>query len=186
MSAPSIGISTLSLAVSLVTAYLAWFARGQLKATKPALIFFGYDLEQKPVPKIFLRTLLYSTAARGNVVESLYVKLQHDGVSQTFKVWGYGATKVEVQGSGLYVGREGIALNHFFNLRDQTAFRFTSGHYETQMLARLAGRAHPILLSKIDLVLTEQEAINIGSDAGIVFELDPESDTYVGRMQNRG
>lgn len=185
MSTLSIGISTLSFAVSLVTAYLAWFARGQLKATKPTVIFFGYDLEQKPVPKIFLRTLLYSTAARGNVVESLYVKLQHDGVSQAFKVWGYGATKVEVQGSGLYVGREGVALNHFFNLRDQPAFRFTSGHYETQVFARLAGRASPLQLSKTDLVLTEQEAANIRSNAGIVFELDPENDTYVGRMQTR-
>lgn len=73
--------------------------------TRPNIVFFGFDDVPKTTAKIFLRTLLYSTAARGQVIEGMFVKLLHEGSEQVFSFWGYGETKQLVPGSGLYVGR---------------------------------------------------------------------------------
>lgn len=61
----SIPISLVSLAISLGTFWLAFMDRGRLKMTKPTIVFFGFDEVPKPTPKVFLRTMLYSTATRG-------------------------------------------------------------------------------------------------------------------------
>jgi hypothetical protein len=71
-----------------------------------AVIFFGYDSSPR-LPKIFLRTLLYSTSARGQVVEAMYVKLCQNGSERTFRFWGYGETNKRSPGSGLFVGQTG-------------------------------------------------------------------------------
>ncbi|MBL7507898.1 hypothetical protein INQ20_26675, partial [Escherichia coli] len=65
----SVPISIASLAVSVGTFWLVLLRRGRLAMTMPTIVFFGHDIVPKPTPKIFLRTLLYSTAAQGQVVE---------------------------------------------------------------------------------------------------------------------
>jgi hypothetical protein len=64
MTAVTIVIATLSLCISLLTAWLTLFRRGRLQMTKPAVVFFGFDNVPKTTAKIFLRALLYSTAIR--------------------------------------------------------------------------------------------------------------------------
>ena len=86
-------ISIISLSVSAAAFWFTWLRRGRLAMTKPTLIFFGYDAEPRLSPKVFLRTLLYSTSARGQVIEAMYVKLCHAGSEQIFSFWGYGETK---------------------------------------------------------------------------------------------
>ena len=75
----SITISTLALAVSGVTAWLTLFRRGMVKMTQPTIIHFGSDssrsADEPPTPKVYLRTLLFSTSKRGRVIESMYVAL---------------------------------------------------------------------------------------------------------------
>lgn len=180
-----VGIAILSLTISALTMYFTWFKRGRLKMTKPTLVFFGHDLKPKPTPKIFLRALLYSTAARGKMIESLYVKIHVEGASRTFGVWGYGATTVEVQGSGLYVGREGVALNHHLILSSGQSFEFLSGDHEVEVFARVVGEKHPFLLEKLNLALSDELAIGMSEEHGVLFELHPETQTYVGHIQIR-
>ncbi len=62
--------------------------------TKPAIVFFGFEDVPKTTAKVFLRTLLYSTAVRGQVIERMFVKLLHNGREQVFSFWGYGETTV--------------------------------------------------------------------------------------------
>lgn len=80
----SVPISIVSLAVSLGTLWLAFVDRGRLKMTKPTIAFFGYDIVPHVTPKVFLRTLLYSTAVREQFIEGMFVKVRHDGGERVF------------------------------------------------------------------------------------------------------
>ena len=109
--------------------------------------------------KIFLRTLLYSTSARGQVVEAMYVKLSQNGSEQTFSFWGYGETNKLTPGSGLFVAQTGIALNHHFVLSvHHTGYQFVDGPYSTVVFARVVGRSTPIKLDAISLTLSKAHA----------------------------
>lgn len=122
-----VAISILSLGISATTMYFTWFRRGRLAMTKPALVFFGHDAA---TPKIFLRTLLYSTSQRGKMIEHLYAKLIRGGTEQVFGFWGYAATTEISPGSGLYVSQTGVSANHHFVLSEQySGYEFVAGDY---------------------------------------------------------
>lgn len=74
----SIAIATIALFVSMMTMWLTFLRNGTIEMTQPTVIFFGPDGGERASPKVFLRTLLYSTAQKGQLVESLYVRLRHD------------------------------------------------------------------------------------------------------------
>lgn len=116
----ALAVSVLSLAVSAVTAWLTLFRRGTVRMTQPTVIFFGPDSprsgREKGLPKIYLRTLLFSTSKRGRVIESMHVSLERSETRQNFNIWVHGDDKL-VRGSGLYVGATGVAANHHFLTR---------------------------------------------------------------------
>jgi hypothetical protein len=78
-------------------------------------------------PKIYLRALIFATAKRGRIIESMYATLYHDETRQNFHVWVYGNDALS-RGSGLFVGETGVAANHHFltSRRDQP-FVFSAG-----------------------------------------------------------
>ena len=133
-------ISVMSFTVSVAALWFTWLRRGRLSMTKPTLIFFGYDTEPRLTPKVFLRTLLYSTSARGQVIEAMHVKLCRAGSEQIFSFWGYGETKNITPGSGLFVGPTGVALNHHFVLSVQHPdYQFDAGPYSVLVFGELSG-----------------------------------------------
>ena len=78
----------------------------------------------------------YSTARRGQTVESLHVNLQRGESKQNFSIWVYGDEKL-VRGSGLFVPMEGVAFNHHFLLpEDGTDFRLLAGDYALRVFAK--------------------------------------------------
>ncbi|CAE6724628.1 hypothetical protein [Paraburkholderia nemoris] len=179
-------ISLMSFAVSTSTMYFAWLRRGRLSMTNPALVFFGFDAVPKSTAKIFLRTLLYSTAAKGQVIESMYATLLRDGVEQTFSFWGYGETSNLTPGSGLYVGQAGVTVNHHFVLSvHQPAYEFVAGDYTIEVFARLVGKSAPIRLSQITVAVDSQHAAALQGQAGVLFELQPDSGFYIGHVNDR-
>src|SRR6266849_6487943 len=133
----SITVSVLALAVSSVTAWLTLFPRGTVKMTQPTVIFFGPDnprsRDETPLPKVFLRTLLFATSKRGRIVESMHVSLSRNEAQQNFSIWVYGDERL-VRGSRLFVGETGIAVNHHFLApKDGSSFRFTEGRYRIDL-----------------------------------------------------
>ncbi len=174
-------ISVLSFTVSGAALWFTWLRRGRLSMTKPTVIFFGYDMEPRLTPKIFLRTLLYSTSARGQVIENMYVKLCRDGSEQVFSFWGYGETRNLTPGSGLFVGQTGVAFNHHFalSMRHQ-GYQFAAGLYSIIVLARVVGRSAPIRLNEISLTLSEANAGVLAGNEGVLFELAPDTGGYSG------
>ena len=105
--------------------------------TQPTAIFFGPDSPRSRddilLPKVYLRTLLFSTSKRGRVIESMHVTLSRNETHQNFNIWVYGEDNL-VRGSGLFVGETGIAANHhFLTPKDGSYFRFTEGRYRLEV-----------------------------------------------------
>lgn len=167
----SIPISIVSLAVSLGTFWFAFIDRGRLRMTKPTIVFFGYDMVPRPTPKVFLRTLLYSTANRGHVVEGMFVKVRHNDREQAFSFWGYGETEKLTAGSGLYVSKTGVSVNHHFVLSvHETEYRFEPGDYRIDVFANVVGRKAATRLSTIQLTLTPSLVATLALHEGVLFE----------------
>jgi len=167
----SIPISIASLAVSVGTFWKAFVDHGRLQMTKPTIVFFGYDLAPHATPKVFLRTLLYSTAIRGHVVEGMFAKVRHAGSEQVFSFWGYGESEKLTAGSGLHVSKTGFAANHHFVLSVHEAeYRFEPGDYDIDVFANVVGRKAAVRLSSIRLTLNPDLAAALARHEGVLFE----------------
>src|SRR5271170_5792354 len=175
----SVVVSTLALTISMVTAWLTLFRRGTVRMTRPTAIYFGADGSVDPSPKVYLRTLLYSTAKRGQIVESMFVKLRRGESVQTFNVWVYGEASL-ARGSGLYVGENGVTCNHHFLLpADGTKFEFLPGEYKVEVYASLVGVKQPLLLYVTVLSVSEQTAKQLqDTEYGVYFDWGPDSRHY--------
>lgn len=177
----SLFISAIALVVSGASLWFTWLRRGRLLMTKPTIIFLGYDDE---TPKLILRTLLYSTSARGQIIENMYVKLSREGSEQVFSFWGYGATRDLAKGSGLYVGKEGIACNHHFVLSKRYGdYEFAAGPYLIAVFAVVAGQTTPIKLAEVALDVLKSEEVALRGRLGVLYELGTEDQGYFGHAQ---
>jgi hypothetical protein len=186
----SVTISVLALCISAVTAWLTLVRRGTIKATQPTVIYFGPDAprsrDESPLPKIYLRTLLFSTSKRGRVVESMYVALSRNETRQNFNIWVYGDERL-VRGSGLIVGEAGISANHhFLTPRDGSSFRFTEGRYRIDVFAQLLGDRERVMLFTQTLEVSREIAAQLGEpDCGLYFDWGPDSSRYLPHVDKR-
>jgi len=186
----AVSIAVLALAVSATTAWLTLFRRGTVEMTQPTVIYFGPDSSRArdgtPPPKVYLRTLLFSTSMRGRVIESMHVSLARNEAHQTFSIWVYGDDKL-VRGSGLFVGQSGIAANHhFLTPRDGSSFQFTAGLYRLDVYARLLGDRHPKLLFSQELEIAQHVAISLKeTGTGLYFDWGAESLQYLPHVDKR-
>jgi len=182
-------ISILALSISAVTAWLTLFRGGTIKMTQPTVIFFGPDpgrADESPLPKVFLRALLFATSKRGRVIESMYVALSRNETRQNFNIWVYGNEKL-ARGSGLFVGETGVEANHYFLIpRDGSTFHFTEGRYRMDVFAKLLGdRAQMLLFSQILEIPRETAALLEKPDAGLYFDWGPDSSRYLQHVDRR-
>ena len=184
----SISLSVVALLLSGFTFWFSFLRRSKLRMTKPSIVFFGFDFSPKTTPKVFLRTLLYSGSPRGNVVESMYAAITHDNHTETFSFWGYGETNKLTPGSGLFVPREGVAFNHHFVLSvHKEKYAFTEGKYLVQVFAKLVTDHTAHKLYELTLELSTELATALNQHEGVLFELEPDTDNYVGhRNQQSG
>lgn len=178
----SLSISCLALVVSALTAWLTFFRRGALRMTQPTVVYFGPDggSEKEARNKVYLRTLLYSTSRRGQMIESMHVNLQRAETRQNFSVWVYGEERL-VRGSGLFVGHEGVACNHHFLLpRDGADFKFVAGEYVLRVHAKRVGDRRSTELAAVRLVVGDSHALELQEkgDAGIYFDWGADLQAY--------
>jgi hypothetical protein len=185
----SLGISLLALLVSGITAWLAFFRKGKLVMTQPTVVFFGPDGSRfdSKKNKIYLRTLLYSTAKKGQVLESLHVSLQRNESKQNFNIWVYGEKGNLKRGSGLFVAQEGVTFDHHFLLPEDGAnFQFLSGIYKLIVFAKLVGDGTPNQLMTIALAISESQASQLSApNTGIYYDWGPDQQTYHSHIDRR-
>lgn len=179
----SLLISGAALAVSVTTAWLTLLRRGELKMTRPAVVYFGADgpirVGETPKRKVYLRTLMYSTGKRGCVIEAMFITLRRGETRQTFNVWVYGEEKL-TRGSGLFVGETGLTCNHHFLLpSDGTEFQFLEGAYQLEVFATVVGNTTPTKLCSMSLNVTDTIARQLQiPENGAYFDWGPDSQHY--------
>ena len=158
----SITISILALSLSVLTAWLTLFRQGTVKMTQPTVIFFGPDApsehDKLPLPKVYLRALLFSTSKRGRVIESMHVTLSRNETHQNFNIWVYDNERL-VRGSGLFVGETGVEANHhFLTPKDGATFAFIERHYKMDVFAHLLGDKKKTRLFSQELEISREIA----------------------------
>jgi hypothetical protein len=175
----SIIVAILALTISALTAWFSWLHRGTIKMTQPTVIFFGPD-GTSDLPKIFLRTLLFSTSARGQVIENMHIKLERGESAQNFNIWVYGETNNLARGSGLFISKGGVSCNHHFLLpKDGATYEFLPGDYILNVFVSLLGKKRSILLFTQKLSLSKKFADDITNEnSGVYFDWGPDSKSY--------
>jgi hypothetical protein len=183
-------ISVLALVVSGITAWMNLLRRGALRMTRPAFISFSYDKVgpngRLIKPKILVRSLLYSTGARGRVVQNMFVTMRLGASKHNFTVWGHGNTSLS-RGSGLFVPPTGIAEYHHFNPSDDSPeFRFSTGEYELKVFAEVVADSRPKELCSVHLSVPEDALSHpLGDEAAIWFDWDPNKKQYHAHVETR-
>lgn len=181
-------VSIVALAVSLFTLWFTVLRRGTVESTHPSFVAFRYDFVGKNVPqaKIFFRALLFSTGKRGQVVESLFLRVREGSRRAEFSFWGYG-DKDLVRGSGLFIPETGIATNHHFNPVDaETFFRFTEGAYSLELVAKLVGSERLVSLWKVTLQMpAEPFSGSIAMETAVFYSWSPEQKCYIASIEKR-
>lgn len=157
--------------------------------TQPTVIFIGPDAEafpgQNDRPKVFLRTLLYSTSKRGQMIESLHVNIRRGETQQNFSIWVYGDQQL-ARGSGLFVGMEGVTCNHHFLMpKDSMYFPLLAGQYHLRVYGKRVSDRTPKELADITLQVSEAEAIHLANKkAGIYYDWGPDRQAYQSHTEN--
>ncbi|EQD27560.1 hypothetical protein B1B_19109, partial [mine drainage metagenome] len=181
-------VSTVALAVSLFTLWFTVLRRGTVRSTHPSFIAFRYDFVGKRVPqaKIFFRALLFSTGKRGQVIESLFLRVREGSRQSEFSFWGLGDKDI-IRGSGLFVPETGVATNHHFNPVDPEAmFLFSGGSYSLELVAKLVGRERLVSLWNVALEMPAGVfGPTIARETAVFYSWSPEQRRYVASIENR-
>lgn len=175
----SVLISCCSLIISAITFWFTLLRKGNLKMTRPTFIAFGFDDANKKEPKIFLRTLLYSTARRPQIIENMFIKLHREKSFQTFNIWAYG-NKELYRGSGICIPFEGFTYNHHFLLpKDQDKFEYFPGEYRMEVYASFESKKKSRLLYKAKMNITTQQAFELKQGNAFLYnDWDPNLQNY--------
>jgi len=176
----SLVVSCLALLISAATAWLTLFSKGKLVMTQPTVVFFGPDGFGSQKNKVYLRTLLYSTAKKGQVIESLHIALRRNESKQNFNIWVYGDKGDLKRGSGLFIPQEGVTYDHHFLLPEDGAnFLFLAGSYEFVVFAKMVGNASLKQLSSVKLSISESQSKKLTEpNTGIYFDWGPDQQSY--------
>lgn len=140
-------ISVASLLLSGYAIWVAQFDHGRLKMTQPTLLCMKREFPGAR-PKIFLRTCLFTTGTKGRVIENMFLKVRQGQRTYRFDFWGHTESHKLTLGSGLFVGSTGVASDHHFNPRENSAddFLFINGEYRIEVFATVVGRKSEKLL----------------------------------------
>ncbi len=184
MSTVSLVLSCISTAVSSIVACYTVARRPRIRMTKPTFVAFVVDGDEA-APKVFLRTLLFSTADPGKVVETMFVRMRNHKQETIYSFWSYDVDGRLVPGGGLFIGAQGIATNHHFVLA-KSFKRVTFGPAEltVDVCARIVGEKRERLLYQLKTMLSADQAAALnGKDAGVFFERNPVSDEFHGEIR---
>jgi hypothetical protein len=184
----SLIISLFALGVSGITAWLTFFRKGKLKMTQPAALAFLPDTaENEGRSQVLLRTLFYSTAERGQILESLHVTIRRGESKQNFSVWVYGQKDDLRRGSGLFVPQDGVTFDHYFLLpKDGVAFAFLPGEYRLSVFAKLVRSRVATELMTLSVSVSDAESLALRKpNAKLFFDWGPDRQNYHSHVVTR-
>ncbi len=152
----SLIVAVVAILISAITAYLTVIHQGRLRMTVPSMVVFAYDQHSsgRLEPKVMVRCLLFSTGRRGNVVETLFARLRYANTVLDLDTWGLAKDgSILSRGGGLFVGQDGVPAWHHLVALPGEAFRFGTGAYQLEVLARVHGIGEAVVLWSAFLVV---------------------------------
>ena len=177
-------ISLVALGISFLTFWLTRVKSGKIKMTRPTIIFFGPDGVGENHKKVFIRTLLYSTADKGKYIQNMFIRLQRGESIQNFNIWVYDNNGL-VRGSGLFVNKSGFACNHhFLQPKDGLNYNFLAGEYLLQVYVESVND-NPKMIFEQRLTLTKNQENEMKSKmVGPYFDWAPNSQNYFSHIDS--
>ena len=140
----------------------------------------------------------------------MYIRLHAPVVTGPYKFdfWAYSEKDKISRGSGLFVSQSGVVCDNHFMLRFGASnsdkhlplpqfgsddhfpvpqFLFWPGEYTVEVFANVLGRSTAAQLMRLKFTISGQQAGKMSqrSDAGIFFDLDSETCSYVGHFETR-
>lgn len=151
--------------------------------TRPLVVYFGPDKQtnrrERPYPKVYFRTLLFSTSKRGRVIENLFVNIKKDDSETNFGIWVHESGKM-LRGSGLFIGEAGFEATHQFSPHDKDSnFTFTEGTYEMNVFGQVVDKGSKKLFFHTFTITPETAKEMSETNLGVYFDWEPGSQTYV-------
>lgn len=183
-TAIGIAISVAALVVSVGTAWLTLLRKGRVSMTRPTQVYFRPGIPgetgEASGQQIMVRSLIYSTAQRGQIIENMFASIRRGETRQNFNIWVYGERGDLRRGSGLFVDQRGITVDHYFLPPDDgSTFNFRDGDYTVEVFATLVGSDKVHRLSVTRLRLPFEMATTASSTGGeIFFDWGPDSGEY--------
>ncbi|HTM98542.1 MAG TPA: hypothetical protein VL088_07365 [Pedobacter sp.] len=173
-------ISIISLIISSLTFWLTKIKKGKLKMTRPSIIcLLGQNGRDEG--KVFIRTLLYSDSEQGQYVQNMFIRISKHGESQDFDTWAYGDKEL-MRGSGLFVSKVGISLNHHFLLPKINNWKFSRGEYYIEVFAEIVGKS-PKVIFEHTLFLAGDHAESLYQGNSIYYEWQHNYGKYINRIE---
>lgn len=154
------------IASLLLSAYAVWvtqFNHGRLKMTQPTLLCLKREFPSG-VPKVFLRTCLFTTGSKGRVIEGMFLRVRQAQGEYTFDFWGHTTDGGKLTlGSGLAVGPSGVASDHHFNPRQGSSvdFLYYDGDYHVDVYATIVGKKKPKLLCRLSFYVDSDQSAEL-------------------------
>jgi hypothetical protein len=176
-----------SFLLSLYTLWVTQLRRGRLKMTQPTLICLKRETPSGR-PKIFLRTLLFTTAIKGRVIENMFLRVHQPFGTFAFDFWGHTEAGKLTLGSGLFVGPTGIACDHHFNPHlGSENFIFCDGQYRIEVFAAIVGEKQPTKLMEVAFTVDGQQAAELIQilDLELYLFWNADTMTYDGHLDRR-
>jgi len=112
--------------------------------------------------EIFLRTLLFTTATKGRVIENMFLRVHQPIGTYVFDFWGHTESGKLTLGSGLFVGATGVASDHHFNSRHGSDdFIFHPGAYRVEVFGTTVGKSRARKLMEVAFNVNGQQAAEL-------------------------
>jgi len=151
-------VSIIALFVSLFTAWFTIFRRGRVRSTQPSFVAFRYDFvgQQRPLAKIFLRTMLFSTGKRVGSSRPYFFAFAKDRARRSFR---FGATETRslfAAAACSYPKAASSPIITPIHCMRTVAFRFSQGTYNLELALKLVGRKHLISVWTADLEIPSE------------------------------
>jgi hypothetical protein len=131
--------------------------------TRPTLLCLKREIPGG-LPKIFLRTCLLTTGSKGQVIESMFLRVWQAQGEFTFDFWGHTMENGRLTlGSGLAVAPAGVASDHHFNPRQGSSidFLYVNGDYQIDVFATIVGQRKPKLLHRVSFFVDSNQSAEL-------------------------
>jgi hypothetical protein len=119
----------------------------------------------------------------------MFLRVKRGDFSGLFGSWAYGERAQLVPGSGLFIGQDGVSVNHHFLPQDDPqkpfeTFGYLPASHTVEIYADVLGRKAAVKLGEVSVYLSEEACSQMYQDAvGVLFDWHPDQGKYIPEIE---